>query len=234
MLTVNNLEVSYGQIKALKGISFEVPDKKIITLIGANGAGKTTTLRTLSGLNKVNKGSIIFKGEDITNLSAHDLVKKGIVHVPEGRRIFSTLTVMENLDMAAWNLKDKAEKEKRYQNVFELFPRLKERVKQLGGTLSGGEQQMLAVARALVTGGDLMLFDEPSMGLSPVLVEEIFDIILKINKQRTTILLVEQNAKKALEISDFAYVLEVGSITFSGPSKEIAENPKVKEAYLGV
>ncbi|MBP8991256.1 MAG: ABC transporter ATP-binding protein [Spirochaetes bacterium] len=234
MLTVNNLEVSYGQIKALKGISFEVPDKKIITLIGANGAGKTTTLRTLSGLNKVNKGSIIFKGEDITNLSAHDLVKKGIVHVPEGRRIFSTLTVMENLDMAAWNLKDKAEKEKRYQNVFELFPRLKERVKQLGGTLSGGEQQMLAVARALVTGGDLMLFDEPSMGLSPVLVEEIFDIILKINKQGTTILLVEQNAKKALEISDFAYVLEVGSITFSGPSKEIAENPKVKEAYLGV
>lgn len=234
MLTVNNLEVSYGQIKALKGISFEVPDKKIITLIGANGAGKTTTLRTLSGLNKVNKGSIIFKGEDITNLSAHDLVKKGIVHVPEGRRIFSTLTVMENLDMAAWNLKDKAEKEKRYQNVFELFPRLKERVKQLGGTLSGGEQQMLAVARALVTGGDLMLFDEPSMGLSPVLVEEIFDIILKINKQRTTILLVEQNAKKALEISDFAYVLEVGSITFSGPSKEIAENLKVKEAYLGV
>ncbi|HPB47578.1 MAG TPA: ABC transporter ATP-binding protein [Exilispira sp.] len=234
MLTVNNLEVSYGQIKALKGISFEVPDKKIITLIGANGAGKTTTLRTLSGLNKVNKGSIIFKGEDITNLSAHELVKKGIVHVPEGRRIFSTLTVMENLDMAAWNLKDKAEKEKRYQNVFELFPRLKERVKQLGGTLSGGEQQMLAVARALVTGGDLMLFDEPSMGLSPVLVEEIFDIILKINKQGTTILLVEQNAKKALEISDFAYVLEVGSITFSGPSKEIAENPKVKEAYLGV
>ena len=234
MLTVNNLEVSYGQIKALKGISFEVPDKKIITLIGANGAGKTTTLRTLSGLNKVNKGSIIFKGEDITNLSAHDLVKKGIVHVPEGRRIFSTLTVMENLDMAAWNLKDKAEKEKRYQNVFELFPRLKERVKQLGGTLSGGEQQMPAVARALVTGGDLMLFDEPSMGLSPVLVEEIFDIILKINKQGTTILLVEQNAKKALEISDFAYVLEVGSITFSGPSKEIAENPKVKEAYLGV
>jgi len=234
MLTVNNLEVSYGQIKALKGISFEVPDKKIITLIGANGAGKTTTLRTLSGLNKVNKGSIIFKGEDITNLSAHELVKKGIVHVPEGRRIFSTLTVMENLDMAAWNLKDKAEKEKRYQNVFELFPRLKERVKQLGGTLSGGEQQMLAVARALVTGGDLMLFDEPSMGLSPVLVEEILDIILKINKQGTTILLVEQNAKKALEISDFAYVLEVGSITFSGPSKEIAENPKVKEAYLGV
>lgn len=234
MLTVNNLEVSYGQIKALKGISFEVPDKKIITLIGANGAGKTTTLRTLSGLNKVNKGSIVFKGEDITNLSAHDLVKKGIVHVPEGRRIFSTLTVMENLDMAAWNLKDKAEKEKRYQNVFELFPRLKERVKQLGGTLSGGEQQMLAVARALVTGGDLMLFDEPSMGLSPVLVEEIFDIILKINKQGTTILLVEQNAKKALEISDFAYVLEVGSITLSGPSKEIEENPKVKEAYLGV
>ena len=234
MLTVNNLEVSYGQIKALKGISFEVPDKKIITLIGANGAGKTTTLRTLSGLNKVNKGSIIFKGEDITNLSAHELVKKGIVHVPEGRRIFSTLTVMENLDMAAWNLKDKAEKEKRYQNVFELFPRLKERVKQLGGTLSGGEQQMLAVARALVTGGDLMLFDEPSMGLSPVLVEEIFDVRLKISRQGTTILLVEQNAKKALEISDFAYVLEVGSITFSGPSKEIAENPKVKEAYLGV
>lgn len=234
MLKVENLEVSYGAIKAIKGISFEVPEKKIVTLIGANGAGKTTTLRTISGLMKASKGKIYFKNQDIFNLPAHQLVSLGISHVPEGRRIFATLTVQENLDMAAWLVKNKGERQKRYDQVFELFPRLKERRKQLGGTLSGGEQQMLAVARALVTGGDLLLFDEPSMGLAPVLVEEIFNTIIKINKSGSTILLVEQNAKKALEISDYAYVLEVGTISFHGPAKEIADNPKVKEAYLGV
>lgn len=234
MLKVENLEVSYGAIKALKGISFEVPEKKIVTLIGANGAGKTTTLRTLSGLMKASKGKITFKNQDIFNLQAHQLVALGISHVPEGRRIFATLTVQENLDMAAWLIKSKGEKQKKYDEVFELFPRLKERRRQLGGTLSGGEQQMLAVARALVTGGSLLLFDEPSMGLAPVLVEEIFNTIIKINKNGSTILLVEQNAKKALEISDYAYVLEVGTISFHGPAKEIANNSKVKEAYLGV
>lgn len=234
MLKVENLEVSYGAIKAIKGISFEVPEKKIVTLIGANGAGKTTTLRTISGLMKASKGKIYFKNQDILNLPAHQLVSLGISHVPEGRRIFATLTVQENLDMAAWLVKNKGERQKRYDQVFELFPRLKERRRQLGGTLSGGEQQMLAVARALVTGGDLLLFDEPSMGLAPVLVEEIFNTIIKINKSGCTILLVEQNAKKALEISDYAYVLEVGTISFQGPAKEIADNPKVKEAYLGV
>ncbi|MFN3410775.1 MAG: ABC transporter ATP-binding protein [Exilispira sp.] len=234
MLKVENLEVAYGAIKAIKGITFEVPEKKIVTLIGANGAGKTTTLRTISGLMKANKGKIYFKNQDIFNLPAHKLVSLGISHVPEGRRIFSTLTVQENLDMAAWLVKNKNERKRRYEEVFELFPRLKERRKQLGGTLSGGEQQMLAVARALVTGGDLLLFDEPSMGLAPVLVEEIFNTIIKINKNGSTILLVEQNAKKALEISDYAYVLEVGLISFHGPAKDIANNPKVKEAYLGV
>jgi len=234
MLKVENLEVAYGAIKAIKGISFEVPEKKIVTLIGANGAGKTTTLRTISGLMKASKGKIYFKDQDIFNLPAHQLVALGISHVPEGRRIFATLTVQENLDMAAWLVKNKSERQKRYDTVFELFPRLKERRRQLGGTLSGGEQQMLAVARALVTGGDLLLFDEPSMGLAPVLVEEIFNTIIKINKSGSTILLVEQNAKKALEISDYAYVLEVGTISFQGPAKEIANNPKVKEAYLGV
>jgi branched-chain amino acid transport system ATP-binding protein len=234
MLKVENLEVFYGQIKALKGISFEVPQNKIITLIGANGAGKTTTLRTLTGLIKSKKGKIIFENKDISSLEAHEIVKLGICHVPEGRRIFATLTVKENLEMAAWNIKDKKIIKNRFEEVFSLFPRLKERINQLGGTLSGGEQQMLAVARALVTGGKLLLLDEPSMGLAPVLVEEIFNTILKIKQNGTTILLVEQNAKKALQISDYAYVLEVGNITFHGPSNEIANNTKVKEAYLGI
>jgi len=234
MLKVENLEVFYGQIKALKGISFEVPQNKIITLIGANGAGKTTTLRTLTGLIKSKKGKIIFENKDISSLEVHEIVKLGICHVPEGRRIFATLTVKENLEMAAWNIKDKKIIKNRFEEVFSLFPRLKERINQLGGTLSGGEQQMLAVARALVTGGKLLLLDEPSMGLAPVLVEEIFNTILKIKQNGTTILLVEQNAKKALQISDYAYVLEVGNITFHGPSNEIANNTKVKEAYLGI
>lgn len=233
MLEVVNLEVNYGAIKALKGISFKVKPGEIVTLIGANGAGKTTTLRTISGLIKASHGKIYFKGQDITNLDAHKIVELGISHVPEGRRVFATLTVMENLELAAWTVKDKKIRNERFEMVFEIFPRLKERRKQLAGTLSGGEQQMLSVARALTTGGDIMLLDEPSMGLAPILVDEIFDILEKINKQGTTILLVEQNAKKALNLADYAYVLEVGTIALEGDAKELLNDPRVKEAYLG-
>jgi branched-chain amino acid transport system ATP-binding protein len=233
MLEVVNLEVSYGAIKALKGISFKVKPGEIVTLIGANGAGKTTTLRTISGLIKPTNGRIYFKGQDITNLDAHKIVELGISHVPEGRRVFATLTVMENLELAAWTIKDRKLKNERFEMVFEIFPRLKERRKQLAGTLSGGEQQMLSVARALTIGGDIMLLDEPSMGLAPILVDEIFDILQKINKQGTTILLVEQNARKALNLADYAYVLEVGTIALEGDAKQLLEDPRVKEAYLG-
>ena len=234
MLSVKNLKVTYGNIAAISDVSFEVPEGKIVSLIGANGAGKTTTLRAISGLVAPSGGSVTFKGKDITNTPAHKLVSMGISHVPEGRRIFPVLTVKENLELAAWTLKDKAEVSRRMEEVFEMFPRIKDRIGQLGGTLSGGEQQMLAVARAMVTGGDILLLDEPSMGLAPVLVDEIFDKIVAINKRGTTVLLVEQNAFEALEISDFAYVLEVGYSTISGPSKEIAADPRVREAYLGV
>lgn len=233
MLEVVNLEVSYGAIKALKGISFKVKPGEIVTLIGANGAGKTTTLRTISGLIKPTNGRIYFKGHDITNLDAHRIVELGISHVPEGRRVFATLTVMENLELAAWTIKDRKLRNERFEMVFEIFPRLKERRKQLAGTLSGGEQQMLSVARALTIGGDIMLLDEPSMGLAPILVDEIFDILQKINKQGTTILLVEQNARKALNLADYAYVLEVGTIALEGDAKQLLEDPRVKEAYLG-
>jgi branched-chain amino acid transport system ATP-binding protein len=234
MLTVKNLKVTYGHIEAIKDISFEVPEGKIVTLIGANGAGKTTTLRALSGLEKSAAGSILFKGKEITNIDAHKLVALGISHVPEGRKIFPTLTVRENLEVAAWNIRDRKEIARRVDEVFELFPRIKERIGQLGGTLSGGEQQMLAVGRAIVTGGDLLLLDEPSMGLAPVLVDEIFNTIVAINKRGTTVLLVEQNAAEALDIADYAYVLEVGYVTLSGEAKKVAADPRVKEAYLGV
>ena len=234
MLKVSNLKVTYGQIAAITDVSFEVPAGKIVCLIGANGAGKTTTLRAVSGLEKPASGSVIFKGQDITGVPAHELVARGISHVPEGRKIFPTLTVRENLEMAGWTVKDKGEVKRRMEEVFEMLPRIKERIGQLGGTLSGGEQQMLAVGRAMVTGGDILLLDEPSMGLAPVLVDEIFDKIVAINKKGTTILLVEQNATEALEIADFAYVLEVGYTTISGPAKEIAADPRVREAYLGV
>ncbi len=233
MLEVVNLEVNYGAIKALKGISFKVKPGEIVTLIGANGAGKSTSLRTISGLIKPSGGKIYFKGHDITNLDAHKIVELGISHVPEGRRVFGTLTVMENLELAAWTVKDKKIRNERFEMVFEIFPRLKERRKQLAGTLSGGEQQMLSVARALTTGGDIMLLDEPSMGLAPILVDEIFDILEKINKQGTTILLVEQNARKALNLANYAYVLEVGTIALEGDAKELLNDPRVKEAYLG-
>ncbi|HWP69420.1 MAG TPA: ABC transporter ATP-binding protein [Rectinemataceae bacterium] len=234
MLVVKNLKVSYGKIEAIKDVSFEVPDGKIVTLIGANGAGKTTTLRAISGLEKCASGSINFDGHDITNIDAHKLVPLGISHVPEGRKIFPTLTVRENLELAGWTIKDKKLVKQRMEEVFDIFPRVKERASQLGGTLSGGEQQMLAVGRALVTGGKLLLLDEPSMGLAPVLVDEIFEQIVAINKRGTTILLVEQNAAEALDIADFAYVLEVGYTTINGSAKVIAEDPRVREAYLGV
>jgi branched-chain amino acid transport system ATP-binding protein len=234
MLKVQNLKVTYGNIAAITDVSFEVPAGKIVCLIGANGAGKTTTLRAVSGLEVPAGGSVIFKGQDITGVPAHQLVARGISHVPEGRKIFPTLTVRENLELAGWTVKDKNLVKQRMEEVFEMLPRIKERVSQLGGTLSGGEQQMLAVGRAMVTGGDILLLDEPSMGLAPVLVDEIFDKIVAINKKGTTILLVEQNATEALEIADFAYVLEVGYTTISGPAKEIAADPRVREAYLGV
>jgi branched-chain amino acid transport system ATP-binding protein len=234
MLSVSNLKVTYGQIAAISDVSFEVPDGKIVCLIGANGAGKTTTLRAVSGLVEPAAGKVVFKGKDITGVPAHQLVARGISHVPEGRKIFPTLTVRENLEMAGWTVKSKAEVSRRMDEVFEMLPRIKERINQLGGTLSGGEQQMLAVGRAMVTGGDILLLDEPSMGLAPVLVDEIFDKIVQINKRGTTILLVEQNATEALEIADFAYVLEVGYTTISGPAKEIAADARVREAYLGV
>ena len=234
MLSVKNLKVTYGNIAAISDVSFEVPEGKIVCLIGANGAGKSTTLRAVSGLVAPSGGSVTFKGQDITSTPAHKLVSMGISHVPEGRRIFPILTVKENLELAAWTLKDKVEVARRMEEVFEMFPRIKDRISQLGGTLSGGEQQMLAVARAMVTGGDILLLDEPSMGLAPVMVDEIFDKIVAINKRGTTVLLVEQNATEALEIADFAYVLEVGYTTISGPAKDIAADPRVREAYLGV
>ena len=234
MLKVSNLKVTYGQIAAITDVSFEVPEGKIVCLIGANGAGKTTTLRAVSGLEKPAGGTVFFKGKDITGVPAHQLVAQGISHVPEGRKIFPTLTVWENLELAGWTIKDKVEVKRRMEEVFEMLPRIKERIGQLGGTLSGGEQQMLAVGRAMVTGGDILLLDEPSMGLAPVLVDEIFDKIVAINKRGTTVLLVEQNATEALEIADFAYVLEVGYTTISGPAKDIAADPRVREAYLGV
>lgn len=233
MLEVVNLEVNYGAIKALKNISFKVKSGQIVTLIGANGAGKSTTLKTISGLIKPKDGHIYFKGQEITNYEAHKIVELGISHVPEGRRIFETLTVMENLELAAWTIKDKKIRKERFERVFDIFPRLKERRKQLAGTLSGGEQQMLSVARALTTGGELMLLDEPSMGLSPVLVDEIFQVLCQINLQGITILLVEQNARKALEIANYAYVLEAGTIALQGEGKELKEDSRVKEAYLG-
>ena len=234
MLSVRNLRVSYGCIEAIKDVSFEVPQGKIVTLIGANGAGKTTTLRAVSGLEKTAGGTVIFQGKDITNMEAHRLVPLGISHVPEGRRIFPTLTVRENLELAGWSIANKKQVARRMEEVFFFFPRIKERASQLGGTLSGGEQQMLAVGRAMVTGGSLLLLDEPSMGLAPVLVGEIFEKIVEINRQGTTVLLVEQNAAEALDIADEAYVLEVGYTTISGPAKQIAADPRVREAYLGI
>ena len=234
MLQVENLNVYYGAIHALQGISFNVDEGEIVTLIGANGAGKSTTLRTLSGLLRSRTGSIMFKGQDIAVMPAEKIVEAGISHVPEGRKIFAPLSVRENLMMGAFSRNDPAEIQETLQRVYKSFPRLRERAGQYGGTLSGGEQQMLATARGLMSKPTLMLLDEPSMGLSPILVEEIFRIIVEINKLGTSILLVEQNAQMALSVAHRAYVLETGRIVLSGPAREIADNPQVKTAYLGV
>lgn len=234
LLEVKDLHVYYGAIHALQGISFDVNEGEIVSLIGANGAGKSTTLRTVSGLLHARRGTVAFKGQTINNTPAEEIVRLGISQVPEGRKIFAPLTVRENLEMGAYTRTDPAEIENSMKRVFSSFPRLKERISQLGGTLSGGEQQMLATARGLMSKPTLLLLDEPSMGLSPLLVEEIFRIIKEINAQGTSILLVEQNALMALSISHRAYVLETGRIVLSGTGEEVKNNPQVKASYLGI
>jgi branched-chain amino acid transport system ATP-binding protein len=233
MLKIDGINVYYGTIHALHGISFEVNEGEIVTLIGANGAGKTTTLRTISGLMRPKQGGISFIGENIVKKGPNTIVEMGLSHVPEGRRIFANLTVLENLEMGAFTRKDKQNIKLDYQNVFNKFPRLEERKKQIAGTLSGGEQQMLAMGRALMARPKLLLLDEPSMGLAPLFVKEIFSIIRDINKSGTTILLVEQNANMALSIANRAYVIETGRITMSGDAKELAASPEIRKAYLG-
>lgn len=232
MLEVKDLEVYYGAIHAVKGISLRVEDGQIVTLIGSNGAGKSTTLHTISGLIKPRSGNILFDGTDITGTPAHKIVASGLVQVPEGRHVFANMSVMENLDMGAYLRKDKDGIEKDKKKVFELFPRLFERKNQLSGTLSGGEQQMLAMGRALMERPRVLLLDEPSMGLAPLLVKEIFSIIKTINEEGTTVLLVEQNANMALSIADYAYVLETGRITLSGPAADLSASEAVRKAYL--
>lgn len=233
MLEVKDLKVSYGVIEAIQGVSFEVNQGEIIALIGANGAGKTTILQTISGLIPAKSGTITFNDKDITKTPGYKIVTMGMAQVPEGRRVFSQLSVLQNLRLGAYTRKDKNEIEESLQMVYERFPRLAERKNQAAGTLSGGEQQMLAMGRALMSKPDIVLMDEPSMGLSPILVNEIFDIIKEINKSGTTILLVEQNAKKALSIANRAYVLETGKITLSGDAKELINDENIKKAYLG-
>jgi branched-chain amino acid transport system ATP-binding protein len=234
VLRIENLHVYYDAIHALQGVSFNVEKGEIVTLIGANGAGKSTILRAVSGVLRPRSGSIRFNDVEISTVAAEKVVRMGMSHVPEGRRIFAPLTVKENIMMGAYTRKDPAEIQATLERCYKSFPRLKERENQYGGTLSGGEQQMLAMARALMSRPGLLLLDEPSMGLSPILVEEIFKIIVEINKQGTSILLVEQNAQMALSIANRAYVLETGRIVLSGPAHEIANNPDVKTAYLGI
>ena len=233
MLKVENLSVNYGSIRALKNISFNVEKGEIITLIGSNGAGKTTTLHSISNLIKKQSGTIIFNGEDITNLAADKIVTRNLIQVPEGRRIFLNLSVKENLELGAFLRNDKEQIARDQEMVFEYFPRLKERIKQNAGTLSGGELQMLAMGRALMAEPQLLLLDEPSMGLAPIFVDEIFNIVQKINQAGTTILLVEQNAFKALSIANRGYILETGEITKSGNAQDLISDPAVKSAYLG-
>ena len=231
MLKIDDIHVYYGAIHAIKGVSFEVGEGEIVALIGANGAGKSTILKTVSGLMHPRSGSINFMGEDIAHMDAYKLLRHGLAHVPEGRRIFLQMTVQENLEMGAYIMKDVSKAD--LDMVFNYFPRLKERRKQIAGTLSGGEQQMLAMSRALMSHPKLMMLDEPSMGLAPILVDQIFDIVKQLHKDGTTILLVEQNASKALQIADRAYVLEPGNITLSGTGVELAQSDEVKKAYLG-
>lgn len=233
MLEVKDLHVHYGVIEAIKGISFEVEQGEIIALIGANGAGKTTTLHTITGLIKPTSGNIIFEGKDITKTPGYKIVPMGMAHVPEGRRVFAQLSVYDNLMMGAYTRKDKNEIKENLHMVYERFPRLEERKTQMAGTLSGGEQQMLAMGRALMSQPNIILMDEPSMGLSPIFVNEIFDIIKRVSQSGTTVLLVEQNAKKALSIADRAYVLETGMISLEGNAEELMHNDAVRKAYLG-
>ena len=235
MLEVNNLEVSYGSIRALHGVSLKVPEKSIVTLIGANGAGKSSTLRALSGLIKTKAGSVTYDGEEITNLAPHKIVARGLCHVPEGRMIFPNLTIDENLRMGAFLRRDTKGIAADMDYAFSIFPRLLERRKQLAGTMSGGEQQMLAIARALLSKPKFLMLDEPSLGIAPLLVKSIFQKIVEINRtQGLTILLVEQNANLALEVSSYGYVLETGKVILEGPSAELKANPEVQAAYLGI
>ena len=233
MLEVKDLEVYYGMIQAIKGVSFHVDQGEVIALIGANGAGKTTILHTVTGLLSPKKGSVVFEGQEVTKIPAHKIVSLGMAHVPEGRRGFAELSVYENLKMGAYTRKDKSEIEENLQKIYERFPRLKERKNQMAGTLSGGEQQMLAMGRALMSQPKIILMDEPSMGLSPMLVNGIFDIIQEVSKSGTTVLLVEQNAKKALSIADRAYVLETGRIALEGRAEDLLRDDSIKKAYLG-
>ena len=233
LLEIKDLEVSYGIIKAIKGISFDVNEGEVIALIGANGAGKTTILHTITGLITADRGTVQFEGKEITKVPAHKIVGMGMAHVPEGRRVFANLTVLQNLKMGAYTRKDKNEIEQTLETVYTRFPRLKERQNQTAGTLSGGEQQMLAMGRALMSQPKIILMDEPSMGLSPIFVNEIFDIIKEVSESGTTVLLVEQNAKKALSIADRAYVLETGRITLEGKASDLLHDESVQKAYLG-
>ncbi len=233
MLEVKDIQVYYGMIQAIKGVSFHVDEGEVVALIGANGAGKTTILHTVSGLLTPKNGSVLFEGQDITKIPGHKIVSMGMAHVPEGRRVFAQLTVLQNLKMGAYTRKDKEEIQQTLQNVFERFPRLEEHQNQLAGTLSGGEQQMLAMGRALMSRPKIILMDEPSMGLSPIFVNEIFDIIQEVSKSGTTVLLVEQNAKKALSIADRAYVLETGKIVLEGKAEDLLQDDSIKKAYLG-
>ena len=232
MLKVDNINVYYGAIHAIKGISFHVEEGEVVTLIGANGAGKSTTLQTISGLLRSRTGSVEFMGENISRLPPHKIIERGLAQVPEGRRIFLQMTVMENLEMGAYTRRDGSQAAE-LEKVFDQFPRLAERRKQIAGTLSGGEQQMLAIGRALMSQPKLLMLDEPSMGLAPILVEQIFDIIRRLHEKGTTILLVEQNAQMALSVADRAYVLETGSISLSGTGAELLESDEVRKAYLG-
>jgi branched-chain amino acid transport system ATP-binding protein len=233
LLNVENLQVSYGAIHALKGVTFNMDEGEIVALIGANGAGKSTTLNTISGIIRPDSGSISFKEEDITQISPAQIVQMGIVQVPEGRKIFARMSVRENLEMGAYTLDDKTQIRDHMKRVFDIFPRLEERQAQIGGTLSGGEQQMLATGRGLMADPKLLLLDEPSMGLAPILVEQIFEVIQDINQQGVSILLVEQNAQMALSIADRAYVMETGTVALSGKASKLVQNPMVREAYLG-
>ena len=233
MLTIKDLEVYYGVIQAIKGVSFEVNQGEVIALIGANGAGTTTILHTITGLLAPKNGSVVFEGKELTKMPAHKIVSLGMAHVPEGRRVFADLSVYENLRMGAYTRKDRNEIEETLEKVYQRFPRLKERRNQMAGTLSGGEQQMLAMGRALMSKPKILLMDEPSMGLSPIMVNEIFSIIQEVSDSGTTVLLVEQNAKKALSIADRGYVLETGNIVLEGKASDLLNNDSIKKAYLG-